>query len=167
MRVFWIKLINEKVIRLHPLVCSGFNADSDGDQMAVHVPLSFNARIEAITLLIADNNVMYPAHSDPCILSTQGMVLGLYYISLISPEHTDICLSSYNEVHKILFLNKKINLYAKVKFGIIINGKITEILSTLGRLLISELVPSECNFLFEWHYSEFSKKLISDIIDIG
>ncbi len=157
------------------MVCSGFNADFDGDWIVVHVPLNFNVRIEAITLLMADNNVMHPAHGDPCILPTQDMILwfvlhivgsfGLYYISLISPKHTDICLSLYNEVHKILFLNK-INLHAKVKFRIVINGKITEILSTPGRLLISELVPSECNFLYEWHYPKFSKKLISDIIGL-
>ncbi len=127
------------------MVCSGSNVDFDGDQMAIHVPLSFNARIKVTTLLMADNNVIYPTHGDPYILSTQDMVLGLYYMSLISPKHTDICLSSYNEVHKILFLNK-INLHTKVKFRIVINGKITEILSTPGRLLISELVPSECNF---------------------
>ncbi len=114
---------------------------------------------------MADNNIMHPAHGDPCILPTQDMILGLYYMSLISPEHTDISLFSYNEVHKILFLNK-INLHTKVKFRIIINGKITELLSTPGRLLISELVPSECNFLYEWHYPEFSKKLISDIIEL-
>ncbi len=141
MRSFWVKLTNEKVIRLHPLVCSGFNADFDGDQMAVHVPLSFNARIEATTLLMADNNVMHPTHGDPCILPSQDMILGLYYMSLTSPEHKDICLSSYNEVHKILFLNK-INLHTKIKFRTVVNGKITEILSTPGRLLISELVPS-------------------------
>ncbi len=165
MRSFWVKLTNEKVIRLHPLVCSGFNADFDGDQMAVHVPLSFNARIEATTLLMADNNVMHPAHGDPCILPSQDMILGLYYMSLTSPEHKDICLSSYTEVHKILFLNK-INLHTKIKFRTVVNGKITEILSTPGRLLISELVPSECNFLYEWNYPEFSKQLTFDIIKL-
>ncbi len=165
MRAFWVKLTNEKVIRLHPLVCSGFNADFDGDQMAVHVPLSFNARIEATTLLMSNNNVMHPAHGDPCILPSQDMILGLYYMSLTSPEHKDICLSSYNEVHKLLFLNK-INLHTKIKFRIIINGKRTEILSTPGRLLISELVPLECNFLYEWNYPEFNKQLISDIIEL-
>ncbi|PIM96013.1 DNA-directed RNA polymerase subunit beta' [Candidatus Hodgkinia cicadicola] len=165
MRAFWVKLTNEKVIRLHPLVCSGFNADFDGDQMAVHVPLSFNARIEATTLLMADNNVMYPAHGDPCILPSQDMILGLYYMSLTSPEYKDICLSSYNEVHRLLFL-KKINLHTKIKFRTVVNGKITEILSTSGRLLISELVPSECNFLYEWNYPELSKQLTSDIIKL-
>ncbi len=165
MRAFWVKLTNEKIIRLHPLVCSGFNADFDGDQMAVHVPLSFSARIEAATLLMADNNVMHPAHGDPCILPSQDMILGLYYMSLISSEHKDICLSSYNEVHKILFL-RKINLHTKIKFRIVVNGKITEILSTPGRLLISELVPSECRFLYEWDYPDFSKQLIFDIIEL-
>ncbi len=76
-----MKLTNEKVIRLHSLVCSGFNADFDGDQMAVHVPLSQKARIKAITLLMAGNNVFHLAHGDPCILLSQDMVLGLYYMS--------------------------------------------------------------------------------------
>ncbi len=75
MRVFWVRLTNEKVIRLHPLVCTGFNADFDGDQMAVHVPLSFNARIEAMALLITRNNVLHPAYEDPVILPTQDMIL--------------------------------------------------------------------------------------------
>ncbi len=165
MRSFWVKLTNEKVIRLHPLVCSGFNADFDGDQMAVHVPLNLNARVEAITLLMAGNNVMHPAHGDPCILPSQDMILGLYYMSLTSPEQKDICLSSYNEVHKVLFL-KKINLHTKIKFRTVVNGKMTEIPSTPGRLLISELVPSECDFLYEWDYPEFSKQMIFDIIKL-
>ncbi len=75
------------------MVCADVNADFDGDQIAVHAPLNFNARIEAITLLMADNNVMHPVHGDPCILLTQDMILGLYYMSLISQQkHTDIYL---------------------------------------------------------------------------
>ncbi len=96
---------------------------------------------------MTDNNVMHPVHGDPCILPSQNMILGLYYMSLKSPEQKDICLSSYNEVHKILFL-KKINLHTKIKFMTVVNGKTTEILSTLGRLLIFELVPPECTFFY-------------------
>ncbi len=68
------------------MVCSGFNADFDGDQMAVHVPLNLNARIEATMLLMADNNGMHPVHGDPWILPSQDMILGLYYMSLKSQE---------------------------------------------------------------------------------
>ena len=143
-----MKLTNEKVIRLHPLVCSGFNADFDGDQMAVHVPLSQKARIEAITLLMAGNNVFHPAHGDPCILPTQDMILGLYYMSLKSAEHSDIHFLSYAEVTKAL-MHKKIGLHDKVKFTSIKNDMQVTIFTTPGRLLISEIVPSSCNFVYE------------------
>ncbi len=86
-----MKLTNDKIIRLHPLVCSGFNDDFDGDRMAVHVSLSFRTRIETILLLIANNNVFHPVHGDPCILPSQDMILGLYYMCLTSDEYTDVC----------------------------------------------------------------------------
>ncbi|PIM95792.1 hypothetical protein [Candidatus Hodgkinia cicadicola] len=163
MRAFWVKLTNEKVIRLHPLVCSGFNADFDGDQMAVHVPLSLKARIEATTLLMAGNNVFHPAHGDPCILPSQDMILGLYYMSLTSSEHSDIHLSSYVEVTKAL-VHGKISLHTKVKFTTIKNNIRVTIFTTPGRLLISELVPSSCNFIYEWDDPELTKQFIHDVI---
>ncbi len=143
-----MKLTNEKVIRLHPLVCSGFNADFDGDQMAVHVPLSLKARIEVTTLLMTENNVFHPAHGDPCILPSQDMILGLYYMSLTSTEQKDVLFSSYVEVTKALEY-KKTNLHTKVKFTTIKNNIRVTVFTTPGRLLISELVPSKCNFIYE------------------
>ncbi len=165
MRAFWVKLTNEKVIRLHPLVCSGFNADFDGDQMAVHVPLSQKARIEAITLLMAGNNVFHPAHGDPCILPTQDMILGLYYMSLKSAEHSDIHFLSYAEVTKAL-MHKKIGLHDKVKFTSIKNDIQVTIFTTPGRLLISEIVPSSCNFVYEWDDPELNKQFIHDVVEM-
>ena len=82
-------LIEGKAIRLHPLVCKGFNADFDGDQMAVHVPISLEAQLEARTLMLSSNNILSPANGEPMIVPSQDMVLGVYYISLINGEHTD------------------------------------------------------------------------------
>ncbi|MFP3039944.1 MAG: hypothetical protein ACKESA_01595, partial [Candidatus Hodgkinia cicadicola] len=98
MRAFKVKLTNEKVIRLHPLTCAGFNADFDGDQMAVHVPLSLEAKLEVMSLMMSTKNILYPAHGGLCILPTQDMIMGLYYMSLTSSEHKDMCFSSYAEV---------------------------------------------------------------------
>ncbi|MFP3039943.1 MAG: DNA-directed RNA polymerase subunit beta', partial [Candidatus Hodgkinia cicadicola] len=98
MRAFKVKLTNEKVIRLHPLTCAGFNADFDGDQMAVHVPLSLEARLEVMSLMMSTKNILHPAHGGLCILPTQDMIMGLYYMSLTSSEHKDMCFSSYAEV---------------------------------------------------------------------
>ncbi|PIM95982.1 hypothetical protein [Candidatus Hodgkinia cicadicola] len=165
MRAFWVKLTNEKVIRLHPLVCSGFNADFDGDQMAVHVPLSLKARIEVTTLLMTENNVFHPAHGDPCILPSQDMILGLYYMSLTSTEQKDVLFSSYVEVTKALEY-KKTNLHTKVKFTTIKNNIRVTVFTTPGRLLISELVPSKCNFIYEWDDPGFSKPFILDVIEM-
>ncbi len=139
-RAFWVKLTNEKVIRLHPLTCSGFNADFDGDQMAVHVPLSFEARMEVVTLIISAKNVLHPAHGGPCILPTQDMIMGLYYMSLTSLEYKDICFTSYIEVESA-FLTGIVKLHTKVKFIISENNKCVTIMSTPGRLLIMSVVP--------------------------
>ncbi len=163
MRAFWVKLTNEKAIRLHPLTCSGFNADFDGDQMAIHVPLSFKARIETILLIISTWNVFHPAHGSPCVLPTQDMIIGLYYMSLVSSQQEDICFTSYIDVITSL-LFKKINLHAKVKFSLLRNGNYIVITSTPGRLLIMEAVPLECGFIYKWTDPTFTKDHISNII---
>ncbi|PIM96092.1 DNA-directed RNA polymerase subunit beta' [Candidatus Hodgkinia cicadicola] len=165
MRSFWVKLTNEKVIRLHPLVCTGFNADFDGDQMTVHVPLSQKARIEATTLLMAGNNVLHPAHGDPCVLPSQDMILGLYYMSLTSSEQTNICFTSYSDVIAALTHNK-VGLHTKVKFTVIKNHIRIILFTTPGRLLISELIPNKCNFIYEWNYPGFGKQFVYDVIEM-
>ncbi len=163
MRAFWVKLTNEKVIRLHPLTCSGFNADFDGDQMAVHIPLSLKARIETILLIISTWNVFHPAHGDPCILPTQDMIMGLYYMSLKSSEYKDICFNTYSEVSNALVFGK-ITLHTKIKFCLNRNKSCITITSTPGRLLIMEAVPLECNFIYKWSDPAFSKEYVFDII---
>ncbi|PIM95076.1 DNA-directed RNA polymerase subunit beta' [Candidatus Hodgkinia cicadicola] len=165
MRSFWVKLTNEKVIRLHPLVCAGFNADFDGDQMAVHVPLSQKARIEATTLLMAGNNVLHPAHGDPCVLPSQDMILGLYYMSLTSSEQKNICFTSYSEVITALAHNK-VGLHTKVRFTVIKNHIRITLFTTPGRLLISKLIPNKCGFIYEWNHPGFNKQFVYDVIEM-
>ncbi|PIM96233.1 DNA-directed RNA polymerase subunit beta' [Candidatus Hodgkinia cicadicola] len=163
-RAFWVKLTTERVIRLHPLLCSGYNADFDGDQMAVHVPLSLQARLETISLLMSWKHVLHPAHGDPCILPSQDMILGLHYMSLTSGVEKDVWLYSYLEVHKFLE-NRIVGLHDKVKF--VISGDVSiTISSTPGRLLISEVVPIKCKFLYEWSFPNLSKQLISELVDL-
>ncbi|PIM95180.1 DNA-directed RNA polymerase subunit beta' [Candidatus Hodgkinia cicadicola] len=163
-RAFWVKLTTERAIRLHPLLCSGFNADFDGDQMAVHVPLSLQARMETMALLIAWKHVLHPAHGDPCILPSQDMILGLYYMSLTSDVEKHVCLYSYLEVHKVLE-NGIVGLHDKVKFIIMGDVSIT-IMSTPGRLLISEIVPTKCRFLYEWSFPNLNKQMVSELVDL-
>ncbi len=164
-RAFWVKLTNEKAIRLHPLTCSGFNADFDGDQMAVHVPLSLEARLEAIVLIMSVENVLHPAHGGLCIFPTQDMIIGLYYMSLISLDYKDICFTSYIEVDSAL-LSGIVNLHTKVKFIILKNNNYITITSTPGRLLIMSIVPIECDFIYEWTYPDFDRNYIYNTIDL-
>ncbi len=116
--------------------------------MAVHVPLSFEARMEAVTLILSVRNVLHPAHGRPCILPTQDMIMGLYYMSLTSLECKDICFTSYVEIDSALLFGI-VNLHTKVKFIISKNDSFVTITSTPGRLLIMGAVPSKCNFIYE------------------
>ena len=95
-------LIEGKAIQLHPLVCTAFNADFDGDQMAVHVPLSVEAQLEARTLMMSTNNILSPANGDPIIVPTQDVVLGLYYLTRESADAdgTGMIFSSIDEAHR-------------------------------------------------------------------
>ena len=131
-------LIEGKAIRLHPLVCAGFNADFDGDQMSVHVPISLEAQLEARTLMLSSNNVLSPANGEPMIVPTQDMVLGVYYISLINGEHTEKspCFANMDEV-KLALENKTITLHTPIIARI--KGKTYK--TTAGRMILGELLP--------------------------
>ena len=139
-------LIEGKAIRLHPLVCKGFNADFDGDQMAVHVPISLEAQLEARTLMLSSNNVLSPANGEPMIVPSQDMVLGVYYISLINGEHTDKSprFANMDEV-KMALENKSITLHTPIVARI--NGKIYK--TTAGRMILGELLPRSDNMPFD------------------
>ena len=139
-------LIEGKAIRLHPLVCKGFNADFDGDQMSVHVPISLEAQLEARTLMLSSNNVLSPANGEPMIVPSQDMVLGVYYISLINGEHTEKSprFANMDEV-KLALENKTITLHTPIVARI--NGKIYK--TTAGRMILGELLPKSDDMPFD------------------
>jgi DNA-directed RNA polymerase subunit beta' len=139
-------LIEGKAIRLHPFVCKGFNADFDGDQMAVHVPISLEAQLEARTLMLSSNNVLSPANGEPMIVPSQDMVLGVYYISLINGEHTDKSprFANMDEV-KLALENKTITLHTPIVARI--KGKTYK--TTAGRMILGELLPDCDNMPFD------------------
>lgn len=136
-------LIDGKAIQLHPLVCSAFNADFDGDQMAVHVPVTLEAQVEARVLLMSTNNILSPAHGKPIIVPTQDMVLGIYYMTR---ERQDVkgegaIFSSPAEV-RIAYDHNEVNLHANIRVRI--DGELVE--TTVGRVLLKEILPDEIPF---------------------
>jgi len=143
MQAFEAVLIEGKAIQLHPLVCMAFNADFDGDQMAVHVPLSVEAQTEARVLMMSTNNILSPANGGPVIIPTQDIVLGLYYMTRdrIFSKGEGKCFSSIDEA-RIAYDQGAAALHAKVKVRI--NGELVE--TTIGRVLLSELLPAKVPF---------------------
>ena len=139
-------LIEGKAIRLHPLVCKGFNADFDGDQMSVHVPISLEAQLEARTLMLSSNNVLSPANGKPMIVPSQDMVLGVYYISLMNGTANEKSphFANMDEV-KLALENKTITLHTPIIARI--NGKRYE--TTAGRMILGELLPKSDNMPFD------------------
>ena len=140
-------LIEGKAIQLHPLVCTAFNADFDGDQMAVHVPLSIEAQLEARTLMMSTNNILSPAHGAPIIVPTQDVVLGLYYLTRESADAkgTGSTFSDTAEVHRA-FESKAVDLHARIRVRIREAGEDGErrslVETTVGRSLLYDLVPA-------------------------
>jgi DNA-directed RNA polymerase subunit beta' len=156
-------LIEGKAIQLHPLVCAAFNADFDGDQMAVHLPLSIEAQLEARVLMMSTNNILSSANGDPVIVPTQDIVLGIYYLSL-KFTHQDgegMTFSTLNEVDHALN-SGKLSIHASVKYRD--HGKIID--TTPGRLLIAQLLPKESGMKLDSINKVMTKKEISHLIDI-
>ena len=154
-------LIEGKAIQLHPLVCAAFNADFDGDQMAVHVPLSIEAQIEARVLMMSTNNILSPAHGKPIIVPSQDIVLGLYYMTRERPfgKGEGKLFSSPTEVH-YAFDSGIVGLQTKVRCRI--HKKIFE--TTVGRALLSEIVPEEIPF--SAYNKVLGKKDLAELIDL-
>ncbi|MGE4234589.1 MAG: DNA-directed RNA polymerase subunit beta' [Bacteriovoracia bacterium] len=154
-------LIEGKAIQLHPLVCAAFNADFDGDQMAVHVPLSIEAQIEARVLMMSTNNILSPAHGKPIIVPSQDIVLGLYYMSRERPfaKGEGKLFSSPTEV-SFAYGVDAVHLQAKIKCRV--QKKVYE--TTVGRVLLSEIVPPEIPF--EAYNRVLDKKQLAELIDI-
>jgi DNA-directed RNA polymerase subunit beta' len=136
-------LIEGKAIQLHPLVCTAFNADFDGDQMAVHVPLSIEAQIEARVLMMSTNNILSPANGDPIIVPSQDIVLGIYYMTRERPfcKGEGKAFSSTEEVSMAYGLGE-LDLHASIRVRI--NGKLEE--TTTGRVLLYEVLPGNLPF---------------------
>jgi len=166
-------LIEGKAINLHPLVCSAFNADFDGDQMAVHVPLSIEAQIECRTLMMATNNILSPANGEPIINPSQDVVLGLYYISRekLKAKGDGSYFSDIDEVHRALDA-KAVELQSKILVRLTeqvkndegeFEDKIARVETTVGRVLIWEVMP--VGMPFEVVNCDMTKKNISRLLD--
>ena len=166
-------LIEGKAIQLHPLVCTAFNADFDGDQMAVHVPLSLEAQLEARALMMSSNNILSPANGEPIIVPSQDVVLGLYYMTreLENQQGEGMVFANVSEA-KRAYDNKVVALHAKVKVRItetVIDEegnreRRTSIVdTTVGRALLDEIMPE--GLPFELANVELSKKNISRLIN--
>ena len=176
-QAFQPKLIEGKAIQLHPLVCTAFNADFDGDQMAVHVPLGNAAILEAQLLILASHNILNPANGAPITVPSQDMVLGLYYITKIRTSTEDHIVKGENmtfyspEEVKIAYNEKKLDLHApiKVKINNYKNGEdVTEMIeTTTGRILFNELVPREAGYINELLTKKALRDILTKIIKIS
>ncbi|MGB3020789.1 MAG: DNA-directed RNA polymerase subunit beta', partial [Methyloceanibacter sp.] len=165
-------LIEGKAIQLHPLVCAAFNADFDGDQMAVHVPLSLEAQLEARVLMMSTNNILHPANGSPIIVPSQDIVLGLYYLSIeMEGEPGEgMIFGSISEIQHALDA-KAVSLHARIKgrFRTVDEkGKpLSDIYDTTpGRMLLGDLLPRNPNVPFELINRLLTKKDISHLIDV-
>ncbi|SDP26308.1 DNA-directed RNA polymerase subunit beta' [Desulforhopalus singaporensis] len=160
MQAFEAVLIEGKAIQLHPLVCMAFNADFDGDQMAVHVPLSVEAQVEARVLMMSTNNILSPANGEPVIIPSQDIVLGLYYMSRdrINVPGEGKVFSSVEEA-TIAYDYGEVDLQARVKVRK--KGELVE--TTMGRILLGELLPESVGF--EEVNKVLTKKALAALID--
>ena len=159
-------LIEGKAIQLHPLVCAAFNADFDGDQMAVHVPLSLEAQLEARVLMMSTNNILHPANGDPIIVPSQDIILGLYYLSQMKQNEPGEG-RHFDDINEIEFAldNKNITLHTKISFRFNTEDGYKKFDTTPGRVLISKELPSNENISFEIVNKLLTKKEISKMID--
>src|SRR5512135_1158161 len=155
-------LIEGKAIQLHPLVCFAFNADFDGDQMAVHVPLSIEAQMEARVLMMSTNNILSPAHGKPVISPTQDIVLGIYYLTRPREgrKGEGKLFSNFDEV-RIAFDAGEVELQSSIRVRT--NGKAVD--TTTGRVILYEIVPREVPF--EYVNKIMKKKDLAELIDVA
>ncbi|MHC4815563.1 MAG: DNA-directed RNA polymerase subunit beta', partial [Planctomycetota bacterium] len=167
-------LVEGNAIRIHPLVCAGFNADFDGDQMAVHLPLSFEAQIEASTLMLSINNIFSPAHGGPIIAPNQDIVLGCYFLTLMRPgEIGDGKIFPNTSEVWMAYATGKVHIHAKIKVavldGVEVRGRDETfrtkesvlVETTPGRIIFNDILPEGMPF---YNY-ELDKKALSGIID--
>jgi DNA-directed RNA polymerase subunit beta' len=161
MQAFEPILIEGKAIQLHPLVCPAFNADFDGDQMAVHVPLSIEAQVEARVLMMSTNNILSPAHGKPIIGPTQDIVLGMYYLTRERPGAPGEGMVFFGpEEVRSAYDAGVVSIHARIKVRM--EGRLVE--TTVGRILFREIVPMEIPF--ESINRPMTKKALADLVDI-
>ncbi|MGH8299887.1 MAG: DNA-directed RNA polymerase subunit beta', partial [Steroidobacteraceae bacterium] len=172
-QAFEPQLVEGKAIQLHPLVCTAFNADFDGDQMAVHVPLSLEAQLEARALMMSSNNILSPANGDPIIVPSQDVVLGLYYMTRerVGARGEGMFFSDVHEVHRA-YESRSVDLQAKVRVRLrevlrVAGGEFEErrriVETTVGRSLLSEILPRGLSF--DLINQDMTKKSISATIN--
>ncbi len=160
-------LIEGKSIQLHPLVCTAFNADFDGDQMAVHVPLSLEAQLEARVLMMSTNNILSPSSGKPIIVPSQDIVLGIYYLSIIRNNQIGEGRSfvDLNEILKAIE-SGDVSLHSKIKARIeTYDGKFEKVDTTPGRMILGNILPKNKNINYEMINKILTKKEVSNIID--
>jgi len=164
-------LVEGKAIQLHPLVCAAFNADFDGDQMAVHVPLSLEAQLEARVLMMSTNNILHPANGQPIIVPSQDIVLGLYYLSLISDKEPGegMLFADMGEIEHAI-ASRSVTVHAKIKYryqGIDESGKAYSKIydTTPGRAMLGQILPKNGKITFDVVNKLMTKKEISNTID--
>jgi DNA-directed RNA polymerase subunit beta' len=166
-------LVEGKAIQLHPLVCTAFNADFDGDQMAVHVPLSLEAQLEARALMMSSNNILSPANGDPIIVPSQDVVLGLYYMTRerIGAKGEAMHFSDVGEVHRA-YESRGVDLQARCKVrlretvkgeGGVLTDRVRVVDTTVGRALLFEILPK--GLPFDLINQDMTKKAISATIN--
>ena len=166
MQAFEPILIEGKAIQLHPLVCTAFNADFDGDQMAVHIPLSIEAQIEARVLMMSTNNILSPANGDPIIVPSQDIVLGIYYMTrekpstLEKPTKGEGKIFSSPEELRVAYDAGELDLHAAIKVRM--DGKIWE--TTTGRVILYEIMPDK-SLSFELVNQIMTKKALRNLIN--
>lgn len=165
-------LIEGKAIQLHPLVCAAFNADFDGDQMAVHIPLSLEAQLEARVLMMSTNNILSPANGRPIIVPSKDIVLGLYYLSLVRENMPGegMTFGSLIEIEHAL-AEKIIHLHAKINARISVlkedgTSIYKRVETTPGRMLIGQILPHNAKVGFDLVNQELTAKEITNLIDV-
>ena len=168
-QAFQPKLIEGKAIQLHPLACTAFNADFDGDQMAVHLPLSNEAILEAQILMLQSHNILNPANGAPITVPSQDMVLGLYYISKIRPGAKGEGLSFYGPEEAIIAHNEgKCDLHAQVKVVVddIVDGKPQKrmVETSVGRVIVNGIIPKEVGYVNKIISKKSLRDIIADVI---
>ncbi|MBY7649409.1 MAG: DNA-directed RNA polymerase subunit beta' [Candidatus Liberibacter europaeus] len=171
LQAFEPKIITGKAIQLHPLVCEGYNADFDGDQMAVHLLISLEAQLEARVLMMSTNNILHPASGKPVVVPSQDMVLGLYYLSIVheGDPGEGMAFVDIAEVHHALE-NKVVTLHSKILgryVSVDENGnKVSRVYETTpGRMIIGDILPRHHKISFDICNQEMTKKNISNIVD--